>query len=187
MVVSACVLAGVYGIFHDQFTYTISPEYYTKFKFYQFGMMDIGNEAIFPDPRFHVSLVGFFATWWMGIPIGALLGLVGLIHESWKEMARYVAHGFLITMVVAWIAGLSGLVYGFVMLAGQPKESFVNWYMPDNIIHLDDYIAVGSMHNMSYAGGVIGMILGGAYIISKRRQIRRERKFRFLWKNQDEQ
>ena len=30
------VLAGVYGIFHDQVTYAISPEYFTKLKFDQF-------------------------------------------------------------------------------------------------------------------------------------------------------
>ena len=45
------IMAGIYGILHDQLTYTISPEYYTKFKFYHFGLMDMGNEAIFPNPR----------------------------------------------------------------------------------------------------------------------------------------
>lgn len=72
------IIGGLYGIIHDQLTYTISPEYYTKFKFYQFGLMDIGNEAIFPNPRLEVSAVGFMATWWMGLPIGLILGLVGL-------------------------------------------------------------------------------------------------------------
>jgi hypothetical protein len=42
LAVAACLLAGVYGILHDQLTYTISPEYNTKFKFYQFGLLDEG-------------------------------------------------------------------------------------------------------------------------------------------------
>lgn len=66
IVIITPIIGGLYGILHDQLTYSISPEYYTKFKFYQFGLMDMGNEAIFPNPRIEVSAVGFMATWWMG-------------------------------------------------------------------------------------------------------------------------
>jgi hypothetical protein len=31
------IIAGLYGIIHDQITYSISPEYFTKFKYRQFG------------------------------------------------------------------------------------------------------------------------------------------------------
>lgn len=43
IILIAPIIGGLYGILHDQLTYTISPEYYTKFKFYQFGLMDLGN------------------------------------------------------------------------------------------------------------------------------------------------
>ncbi|MFT6321394.1 MAG: hypothetical protein ACJAT4_002324 [Granulosicoccus sp.] len=33
ILILAPVLAGIYGIIYDQITYTISPEYYIKFKF----------------------------------------------------------------------------------------------------------------------------------------------------------
>lgn len=36
-------IAGLYGVLHDQLTYTIAPEYYTKFKFYQFGLWEEGQ------------------------------------------------------------------------------------------------------------------------------------------------
>jgi hypothetical protein len=75
------LIAGLYGSIHDQLTYTISPEYYTKFKFYQFGLYDIGNEAHLPHPRTAVAVVGFLATWWMGLPIGAVLGAVGMMQK----------------------------------------------------------------------------------------------------------
>ncbi len=35
----APLLGGIYGILHDQLTYTLSEEYYTKFKFIQFGII----------------------------------------------------------------------------------------------------------------------------------------------------
>jgi hypothetical protein len=72
------IIAGVYGIIHDQITYTISPEYYTKFKFIQFGFIHEEDHTILARPRLVVSQIVFLATWWMGLPIGIILGLVGL-------------------------------------------------------------------------------------------------------------
>ena len=110
------IIGGSYGILHDQLTYTISPEYYTKFKFYQFGLMDVGNEAIFPHPRIQVSVVGFMATWWMGLPIGLILGLVGLKHLNHKQMFLVTMKAISITIVVTFITGLIGLTYGKLYL-----------------------------------------------------------------------
>ena len=59
--VCGAMVAGVYGILHDQITYTISPEYFSKFKFDQFRYAEIG----LPD-RVFVAEIGFLATWWVG-------------------------------------------------------------------------------------------------------------------------
>ncbi len=157
----APLIGGIYGILHDQFTYTISPEYYTKFKFYQFGFMDIGNEAIFPYPRIQVSGVGFMATWWMGLLIGIILGFVGLIHKDNKQMLRATLGAIILTVLVAFATGLIGLVYGKFYLANIG----VNWQLPNNLIDTKNFIAVGSMHNFSYLGGLIGLITGIIYNI----------------------
>ena len=37
LVVIAVLFAGLYGVVHNQISYTVSPEYFTKFKFRQFG------------------------------------------------------------------------------------------------------------------------------------------------------
>ena len=160
------LIGGLYGILHDQLTYTISPEYYTKFKFYQFGLMDMGNEAIFPNPRIEVSEVGFMATWWMGLPIGIILGLVGLIHTDNKKMLRVSMRAIIMTIVVAFITGLVGLAYGNLHLA----DSGVNWWLPDNLIDTKNFIAVGSMHNFSYLGGLTGLIAGIIYSVRQKRK-----------------
>ncbi len=161
------LIGGLYGIIHDQLTYTISPEYYTKFKFYQFGLMDIGNEAIFPNPRLEVSAVGFMATWWMGLPIGLILGLVGLTIKDNKQMFRITLKAFVLTTIVAFITGLIGLAYGKFVLA----ETGVSWWLPENLINKKNFIAVGSMHNFSYIGGLTGLIAGIIYIIRQRKKL----------------
>lgn len=162
----APIIAGLYGILHDQLTYTISPEYYTKFKFYQFGLMDLGNEAIFPNPRIEVSAVGLLATWWMGLPIGLILGLVGLVHKDNKQMLRATLGAIIVTIIVAFITGLIGLAYGKLYLA----DTGVDWRLPDNLIDTKNFISVGSMHNFSYLGGLAGLIAGTIYSVRQKRK-----------------
>ena len=162
----APVIGGLYGILHDQLTYTISPEYYTKFKFFQFGLADMGDEAHFPNPRVQVSAVGFLATWWVGLIIGLILGLVGLIHKNAKQMFRVSLKAILITLIVAFLSGLAGLALGELYLA----DAGVNWWIPENVIDTKNYISVGSMHNFSYLGGLLGLIAGIIYSVSQKRK-----------------
>jgi len=178
IILTGCLVAGLYGILHDQLTYTISPEYYTKFKFYQFGLMDLGNEAIFEFPRLQVSIVGFLATWWMGIPIATGLGLFSL-HSDRKFMIEIAMKAFVVTMIIAFLSGLYGLFYGFTELALYPKEYFHRWFIPDNLVDFRSFIAVGSMHNESYSGGLYGLVGGVAYIAWKKRKLRGKRKTSF--------
>ena len=160
----APILGSIYGTVHDQITYTISEEYYTKFKFVQFGLdgwgmgENIGTleapEIILDHPRFGVSIIGVLATWWVGMIIGIVLGLVGLIHESGKTMFKVTIKAFVLTIGIALIIGLIGLVYGKFILVNNSAD----WPLPDNLIDRTNFVMVGSMHNFSYIGGLIGMV-----------------------------
>lgn len=168
LILISSLLGGLYGILHDQLTYSIATEYYTKFKFYQFGLLDEGQVKNFTNPRLYVSIVGFLATWWMGLFIGSFLAVVGFIHSEWKLMFTITLKAFLLTMLIAFLTGLIGLAYGHLFLADLPKEEFSNWYLPENLIDFTSFIKVGSMHNFSYLGGVIGLAVGMMYSISKK-------------------
>lgn len=159
----APLIGGVYGILNDQLTYTISPEYYTKFKFYQFGLVDLVNAT---NQRIGVSVVGFLATWWVGLPIGIILGFVGLVHKNSKQMFYVSLRAIFVTVIVAFIIGLIGLAYGKFYLA----NTGVSWWLPDNLIDTKNFIAVGSMHNFSYLGGLTGVIAGVIYNVIQKRK-----------------
>lgn len=164
IVVLSPFIGGIYGGLHDQLTYTISPEYYTKFKFYQFGLATEGTEALFPYPRLQVFQVGFMATWWMGLLIGFILGLTGLGLEDGKQMLKGTINAILLTMLIAFVVGLWGLIQG-VQLAGRAQ--LPSWYFPENLIDYKSFIKVGSMHNYSYGGGILGLIVGTFYLVKK--------------------
>ena len=175
ILIIAPIIGGVYGILHDQITYSISNEYYTKFKFVQFGLQDWGicknigtpetPEIKSSNPRLCVSIVGLLATWWVGMIIGALLGLISLIHRSGKQMFSITMKSFLLTIGIAFAFGIVGLIYGKLFLSHHSS----NWYFPDNLIDKTNYLLVGSMHNFSYIGGLIGMIISIIYSIEKRK------------------
>ncbi|MBJ6109550.1 hypothetical protein JAO73_11035 [Hymenobacter sp. BT523] len=170
LVIIASLTAGIYGSLHDQITYTISPEYYTKFKFIQFDFVVMGNEAILPNPRLYVAFVGFLATWWMGTILGFILSLVNLIQPDWKTMLTVAIRAFFVTMLVAFTTGIIGLIYGHFFLAKNPKDAFENWFIPNNVIDFTNYISVGSMHNFSYLGGVIGLVAGIIYSLRQKQE-----------------
>jgi len=176
ILIIAPILGGIYGIVHDQITYTISNEYYTKFKFIQFdfenwGMGENIGTATTPEiklwnPRLGASIVGFLATWWVGMIVGIVLGLIGLIHKTGKEIFRITMKASLMTIAIALIVGIIGLIYGKFVLANNPQ----NWFLPDNLINRTNFIMVGSMHNFSYLGGLIGMIISIIYSIRQKKK-----------------
>jgi hypothetical protein len=149
------ILAGLYGALHDQISYTISPEYFTKFKFEQFGL----DVNWFRGERQTAAVVGIMATWWTGIFIGIGHGLTGLMHKDYKQMSRVIFKASMITIGVAMVIGLLGLVYGKLFLNGENLD----WAFPENLIDKPNFISVGSMHNFSYLGGLLGLIVGIIY------------------------
>ncbi|WP_075341132.1 hypothetical protein [Tenacibaculum agarivorans] len=176
ILIIAPILGGLYGILNDQITYTISSEYYTKFKFIQFGFenwglgKNIGTENIpeikLRNPRVGASIIGFLATWWVGMIIGILLGFVGLIHKNGKQLFLITIKSFVLTIVIALLTGIIGLLYGKLFLL----KSRPNWYFPENLIDFDRFILVGSVHNFSYLGGLIGLIGGITYSIRQKKK-----------------
>lgn len=160
------LIAGCYGVLHDQLTYTISHEYFTKFKFFQFGFANEGKEAHLATPRLWVAAVGFLATWWVGLILGIGHGMVGLIQKDYRAMLKIVGRAIIINLATAFVSGLTGLAYGWFYLSAKG----VNWYLPETLIDKQSYIAVGSIHNFGYLGGLIGLVTGMAYQVFAARQ-----------------
>ena len=164
----ASVIAGIYGVINDQITFSISSEYYTKFKFIQFNLANENNIDKIKFPRIFVAIVGFLATWWFGLVLGFILGLFNLIQTSWQKLFKVSFNALLIAILVTFITGILGLFYGFFFLSHQPRSNFEGWFIPYNLENFRNFIAVGSMHNFSYIGGILGLIVAIFYSYKKR-------------------
>ena len=98
------LLAGLYGVVQDQITYTIASEYFTKFKYKQFGF----EPQWFGGHRQTVAAIGFLATWWTGLFIGTVLGLTALIYEDHKIMSKALRKAIFYTFFLQLLLGFSG-------------------------------------------------------------------------------
>ena len=70
-----------------------------------------------------------------------------------------------ITTIVAFLTGIIGLINGNYVLANEGA----GWWLPENLINKKAFIAVGSMHNFSYLGGLTGLIAGIVYIVRQKK------------------
>ena len=84
------VIAGTYGVLHDQLTLTISPEYFTKFKIHQFHYL--GDES---GSRIRVAKISFLATWWVGFFAGWFMGRILVPRLGFRSACSFSLRDFL--------------------------------------------------------------------------------------------
>jgi len=158
LVLIAMILAGVYGMVHDQISYTVSPEYFTKFKFRQFGLVDWD----LPD-RVRAAMVGFLASWWMGIPIGLLVGGMGFMHPGPRRMFKVTLESYWVLIIFTFLFGLGGLGFGWLQTRHLNPPGYHGWFIPDDVADLRRFLCAGYMHNSSYLGGILGIFVAFAF------------------------
>ncbi|HTK77636.1 MAG TPA: hypothetical protein VL371_20390 [Gemmataceae bacterium] len=155
------VIAGAYGAVHDQISYSISPEYFTKLKFVQFSWADVG----LPDRGF-ASEVGFLASWWVGLFAGWFLARVGLVDLREMALQYAVVKSFAIVTGVAIVVGTAGALLGVeITRDGRPSA----WSGSARFLGVHDIRAfeiVACLHFASYVGAALG--LAGAMVYVRR-------------------
>jgi hypothetical protein len=157
-------MAGIYGFLHDQISFTVSPEYFTQLKFSQFNISDNLHN------RIGAGIVGILATWWMGFIIGIIIIPIGLIIPNWKNYFKIMLRAFMYVSLTALSIGVIALIYGLINfnINNIPEFNF-----PVGVVDKVSFAVVGNMHNFSYIGGLIGIIVGIIYIIISNFRIRK--------------
>ena len=161
--VQGAIIAGAYGIVHDQITYSISREYFTVFKVDQFQYMNFG----WPE-RVYAGQVGFMATWWVGFIAGWFLARLTVPHLSREQAGHWCRQAFVVLVGVVLAAGLVGAVAGWwqTTLGGDLGEwqTFARAY---GVHDVPAFTRAAYIHNGSYLGALLGLV--GACFWTRRR------------------
>lgn len=158
IVILAVIAAGLYGAAHNQVSYSVSPEYFTKFKFRQFGLI----HSPLPE-RALASVVGFLASWWTGIPIGLLVGVAGFVHRGHRRMLRISLWSLLVVLGFTLAFGLCGLLYGCAQTRHIVIAQYAGWHIPDDVTDLRQFLRAGYMHNSTYLGGCLAIVVAWGF------------------------
>ena len=163
--VLAVLTAGAFGALHDQISYTVSNEYFTKFKFFQFHLLD----PEVPE-RLRAATVGVLASWWMGIPLGLLAGAAGFLQPTASQMLKALLLSLAVITGFTLLVALAGLVYGYSRTTNLDLHNYAGWFIPQNLVHPRNFICAGYMHNSAYLGGVLAIPVAWAFHIYYRRR-----------------
>ena len=163
---AGCAFSGLYGALHDQISYTVSPDYYHAFKFHQFAIPDGLHN------RVGAAIVGWEATWWMGLIMGVPVLLVGLIMPDGKTYLSRCLIAFAVIAATALALGLAALAYATYTVTSSTFP--VDWF-PPGVADRAAFARVGIMHDFSYLGGLLGIITGSVYLVVARFRLGRRR------------
>jgi len=141
---AGALVAGAFGIVHDQITFSISPEYFTRIKFDQFAAFR-GNLP----PRGFVAVIGFLATWWFGLI------------ATWLLARAAGATGLRERLPAAWLAIALGACVGGAIGALAAPHFFLShaaWCEAATALgvhRLPSFAKVAGIHLGSYTGAAI--------------------------------
>lgn len=151
---TGALVAGAYGIVHDQITYSIGPEYFSGVKFHQFRWADFG----FPD-RIFVGEIGFLATHWVGFLTGWALGRVSHGGAPVSAVVRGAYRGFGITLGGALLGAIAGFALFFVMDFKAESSGLVDLAESIGVADVPGFVRVALIHNGGYLGAMLGLII----------------------------
>jgi len=147
------LLAGSYGVVHDQITYSVSSEYFTNLKFKQFSYADAGL-----GDRVFVATIGFLATWWVGFIIAWFLARRMIPNQPRMHAYRQILRAFGIVFSCGLMFGIGGFAFG---LWRGPDADYSSWawaFRQYSITDAWSFVRVAYIHNASYVGGLVGLV-----------------------------
>jgi hypothetical protein len=155
-----CLVAGLYGSLHNQISYSISSDYFHQFKFIQFHIpLTLQN-------RLGASIVGWHASWWMGIVIGFVILPISLTVPGLANYCKAVLRTFVVVAVTALVFGLCALLYACFSIDESNVARIVLY--GNEINNPVAFMRAGTMHNFSYLGGLIGIVTGMIWLFVER-------------------
>lgn len=159
---AGALLAGIYGVLHDQITFRISDEYFTRNKFDQFhyARPKSGSELEF------ASRIGFLATWWVGALSAWVLARIAVARAGKVPAWRSMGKAFGVVFATSALVAFGGWFWGQWREKTGYAEGWTVWMDALGVQNEAAFMTVGYIHNASYLGGVMGIFLGVLYLKS---------------------
>lgn len=147
------LLASLFGLAHDQFTYAISPEYFTKFKYQQFSYLPLSE-----NHRLNAAMIGVMATWWVGLFCAWFLGRWHLKNSAINQLSIKLYKSFVVVFICVPCFTFLGYIYGLVYPPRASVSSIAVFASSYDVTDIQAFVRVAYIHNFSYIGALVGAL-----------------------------
>jgi hypothetical protein len=147
------VVAGAYGAVHDQVSYSISPEYFTKLKFHQFSYADFGW-----PPRVFVAEIGFLASFGVGLLGGWVVARLGLAEIPAPAVRTRTVRTFGIVLSSTMLGGVIGAILGLAVTRNGVPAGWDD-LTAAGVEDPQRFVVVAYLHAGSYLGALVGLVM----------------------------
>jgi len=164
----ACLIAGVFGMAHNQISVSVAPTYFFDLKFDQFRIPISDHNA------WGAALVGWQASWWMGGFLGVFLVGLGFRILSHRIFAgAFIKISIFVVIFSILVAGAALFAAQWFISSKQQIPSILNTYGSTDLL---GFFHAAVMHEASYYASVLGLGIG--YFVIFRPALKRDRKIR---------
>lgn len=169
----AIVIASIYGVANHQVTFSVSPEYYTKFKFIQTNLADTLAAQHMTQPRSAVVIAGVKTSWAIGGIVGAILGLIALVFPSAENMFRAAWQALALTLLLSVLLGAGAYFYGPDAHIGAGAYTTMPTHLPDNLTNKPAFFRAAFLQYGILLGWCVGLFGGMILLLVRNNRLRR--------------
>ena len=164
----ACLIAGIFGMGHNQISFSAAPTYFFDFKFDQFRIPVADHNA------WGAAVVGWQASWWMGGFLGVFLVGLGFRILSHKIFASaFLKISVFVVIFSIIVAGAALFSAQKLISSKQQIPGILNTYGSTDPL---GFFHAAVMHEASYYASVLGLVIG--YFVIFRPALKHDRKIR---------
>jgi hypothetical protein len=145
------------------FPHIKTTEHFLLMKFALLGALIAGIYGVFSYANFElgdrifVGTIGFLATWWVGLIIGWFLARRFIPLQPYAVARKNILIGFAIVFICGIFFGIAAYIYGILTPPDlQRWSSTLRYY---GVIDGSSFVRVAYIHNGSYIGGFLGLII----------------------------
>lgn len=149
LIVCSVVAAGVYGMVHNQVSYTVGPSYFHDLKFAQFGLpADI-------SPRFGAALLGWQASWWMGLAVGLVpMTFAWLTFANAQSLWFAGKRALIVAICGTLLSSCMGLAFGIFTITPEIADRVSTIANTPSEI---GFLRAATMHDFTYMGAIVSL------------------------------
>lgn len=158
IILLSVIISSIFGVFHNQVSFSLSNEYFTNFLFYKFSISDFEIK----NDNLNAAIIGVLGSYWMGLILGLIYAILYFLLNT-KQNFTLIIHALFINVLVSALGGIIGYIIAHNIVPFQKTDIWIDF----GIQYPQEYYEANSIHSGSYLGGFIGIIISVFYLLFK--------------------